>query len=117
MLSWPALLLAPLVALGQQTVTYALVTPSCAQQSRTALHAVAAVALVLVLAMTAMAWRAWQGDATAPRDRARNVTTADGVGASARPRFVELIAVLVGALSALVSIALWLPIWMLSPCT
>ena len=117
MLSWPALLLAPLVVLAQQSITYALVTPSCAQQSRTALHAVAAVALVLVLAMTAMAWRAWHGAAArAPNDE-RAVTFADGVGASARPRFVELVAVNVGAISSLVCAALWLPIWMLSPCT
>jgi len=45
------------------------------------------------------------------------VTLADSSGASARPRFVDLVAVVVGALSALVCAALWLPIWMLSPCS
>ena len=119
MLSWPALLLAPIVVLGQQSIAYSLVTPACAQQSRSVLHAVAAVSFVLVLAMTAMAWRAWRGH-PAPSHGAggeRDVTVADGGGASARPRFVDLVAVVVGALSALVCIALWLPIWMLSPCT
>jgi len=116
-LSWPALLVAPLVALGQQSITYSLVTPSCAQQSRGALHAVCAVSLVLVLVMTAMAWRAWRGHAPPGGAGERAITVADGAGASVRPRFVDLIAVLVGALSALVSAALWLPVWMLSPCS
>nr|HET7859278.1 hypothetical protein [Caldimonas sp.] len=118
MLSWPALLLAPLVALAQQSIAYALVTPACAQPSRGVLHAVAAVSLVLVLAMTAMAWRAWRAP-PAPgevRGDERAVTFADGIGASARRRFVDLVAVAVGALSALVCVVQWLPIWMLSPC-
>jgi hypothetical protein len=119
-LSWPALLLAPLVALAQQSIAYSLVTPACAQQSRAVLHAVSAVSLVLVVALTALAWRAWRGDgARTARDSGgkRAVTVADGGGASARPRFVELVAVIVGALSALVCATLWLPVWMLSPCT
>ncbi len=32
MLSWPALLLAPLIALGELSLVYALVTPACADQ-------------------------------------------------------------------------------------
>ena len=117
MLSWPALLVAPLVALGQQSITYSLVTPACAQQSRGVLHAVCAASLLLVVVMTAMAWRAWRGHPAPDPASERAVTVADGAGASVRPRFVDLIAVLVGALSALVSAALWLPVWMLSPCS
>ena len=119
MLSWPALLLAPIVALAQQSIAYSLVTPACAQQSRTVLHAVAAVSLVLVFAMTVMAWRAWRAPPSdgEARGEQRAVTFADGIGASARPRFIDLVAVIVGALSALVCVAQWVPIWMLSPCT
>jgi len=51
------------------------------------------------------------------RRRPGAVTLADSSGASARPRFVDLVALVVGALSALVCAALWLPIWMLSPCS
>jgi hypothetical protein len=98
MLSWPALLLAPLVVLGQLSLAYSLVTPSCAGQDRSALHAVAALSLLLVLAMTALAWRGWR------------------YAAGERARFVALVSVIVGALSALVCVALWLPIWLLSPC-
>lgn len=117
MLSWPALLLAPLVALGQQSITYALVTPACAQQSQGGLHAVAAVALLLVVVMTTMAWRAWRGHGATAADGEHAGTVADSSGASVLPRFIDLVAVLVGALSALVCAALWLPIWMLSPCS
>ena len=122
MLSWPALLLAPLVALSELSIAYALVSPSCASQDRTLLHAVAAVSLLLVLAMTVLAWREWNaggsGDGLDARQRVTlpTVTRADSADADERPRFVAQIAVVVGALSTLVSIALWLPVWVLSPC-
>jgi len=124
MLSWPALLLAPLIALSELSIAYALVSPSCASQDRTSLHAVAAVSVFLALALTVLAWREWHGDdlPRAPAADARQglaaptVTRADSADAAERPRFVAQIAVVVGALSALVSIALWLPVWVLSPC-
>ena len=122
--SWPALLLAPLIALADLSVVYSLVTPACMRQDQSGLHAVAAASLVIVLALTMLAWRAWrdetarvQGDATvAMAQGPRDVTGADGDAAADRQRFVALIAVLVGALSGLVCVALWLPIWLLSPC-
>jgi len=124
MLSWPALLLAPLVALGQLSIAYSLVTPACASQSRGELHAVALVSLILVLATVAMAWRGWRRHAgpaarrgAAPSGESeRGVSAAESDSAAKRPHFVALVALLVGSLSALVSIVLWLPIWFLSPC-
>ena len=56
---WPALLLAPLLALGHLSLAYALVTPSCARQDSAGLHGLAAASLVLALAMTLLAWRDW----------------------------------------------------------
>ena len=124
MLAWPALLLAPLIALSELSIAYALVSPSCASQDRTLLHAVAAVSLFLVLAMTVLAWREWRGDVDGsgvgvdalPRVAVPGVTRADSADAAERPRFVAQMAVVVGALSTLVSVALWLPVWVLSPC-
>jgi hypothetical protein len=130
MLSWPALLLAPLIALSELSIAYALVSPSCASQDRTLLHAVAAVSLFLVLAMTVLAWREWHGDGDVSgvgvgvgvgvdarqRLAVPGVTRADSADAAERPRFVAQMAVVVGALSTLVSVALWLPVWVLSPC-
>ncbi len=122
MLSWPALLLAPLVALGDLSLVYSLVTPSCARQDRAALHAVAVVSLLAVLTMTAMAWAAWHrhvarssASASATPDSPA-VTRSDGDGEQHRPHFIALVAVIVGALSVLVCAILWLPIWVLSPC-
>ena len=48
MLSWPALLLAPLLALTQLSVAYSLVGVACETQSGAKLHAVAAIFVVLV---------------------------------------------------------------------
>jgi hypothetical protein len=104
MLSWPALLLAPLVALSQLSIAYSLVSPACAGQDRSSLHAVAVVSLLLVLAMTALAWRDWRSPGRAPRERADAqrspipaVTRADSAEADERPHFVAQIAVVVGA--------------------
>ena len=124
MLSWPALLLAPLIALGELSIAYSLVSPSCASQDRTGLHAVAAVSLLLVLAMTVLAWRDWRSHGTMARPGADSreflaiptVTRADSGEVAERPHFIAQMAVVVGALSTLVSIALWLPVWVLSPC-
>ena len=124
MRSWPALLIAPLIALADQSIIYALVTPACMRQDRSDLHAMAGAALVVVLALTMLAWRAWRdGSATLDRnakdstaDGQRDITHADGDAAADRQSFIALVAVLTGALSVLVCVALWLPIWLLSPC-
>jgi small-conductance mechanosensitive channel len=110
---WPALLLTPLLALGMQSLAYSLVTPSCARQSVVALHAVAAAALLLALALTALAGLAWR--------RAAEVAQKDGEARTDRegPRdlFLGRTATLVGAFSSLTIVALWIPMWLLSPCT
>jgi hypothetical protein len=123
---WPALLVAPLLALGNLSLGYALVTPSCAHQDGMSLHAVAAVSLLLALAMTALAARAW-GRLAAIRDATgadaavavtRAPTTAsDATDRASRPPFVALVALLAGALSCLVIAAMWLPIWLLPACS
>ena len=118
--SWPALLLAPLIALADLSVVYSLVTPACMRQDQSGLHAVAAASLVIVLALTMLAWRAWRDETGRVHGHAMAAMAqgprADGDAAADRQRFVALIAVLVGALSGLVCVALWLPIWLLSPC-
>jgi hypothetical protein len=113
---WPALLLAPLLALGQQSIVYALVTPSCARQGGLVLHLVSAAALLLCLLMTGLAWHAWRTRARAAGG-VPTVTDSDSGAAASRPGFVALLATLVGALSTLVVAALWLPVWMLAPCS
>ena len=109
---WPALLLAPLLALGHLSLAYALVTPSCARQDSAGLHGLAVASLVLALAMTLLAWRDWH---LLPKHD--DVTTSDATQAGSRPRFVALMATLVGAFSSLVIVAMWLPLWLLPPCS
>jgi hypothetical protein len=115
LLVWPALLLAPLLALAYQSVVYAMVQPACEGESVTALHVVSVLTLVASLAMTLLAWRVWARIAK-PAHAVRPVTASDSGQVGARPRFVALMAALVGALSSLAIAAMWLPVWLLSPC-
>jgi hypothetical protein len=107
--NWPALLLAPALALADLTVDYALVTPSCTRQSLLATHLVSAAILLACLLFTVQAWRNWAGQgagtAGAPED-----------AATVRGRFIALVSGMVGALSCLVVLAIWFPQWILSPC-
>lgn len=109
MKNWPALILAPSLALTNLALTYALVTPSCSRQSPVALNVVSALILIVCAFFTLQAWRNWMAegrvDDDVPRDAAR-----------LRPRFVALVASMVGALSCLVVLAQWFPQWVLSPC-
>jgi hypothetical protein len=114
---WPALLLAPSLALGHLSLAYALVSPACSTQSGDKLLALAAVSLLLTLAMTWHAWRIWIG--LTPRQRPqveRRGTESEATRPEARSRFLALVATLSGAFSSLVIAAMTLPLWLLSPC-
>lgn len=103
---WFALLLAPILALTDQSIAYAVSGWACSNQQSLAPHGVHLVMLLAVLAMTVMAWRFWR--ATGPAD--------------AVPHHVEVrhflagLATASGALSALVIAGMWYPTWILSPC-
>ena len=104
MRTWFALLVAPLLALADQSVAYATTGWACAHQQSIAVHGVHFVFLVCVIAATVMAWRLW---------RAR----APGAGESAaRRHFLAGLATASGALSVLLIAAMWYPSWVLSPC-
>jgi len=114
--NWPALLLAPSLALTNLSVTYALVTPSCAVQDRLLMNAVAALALLACALFTWAAWRNWKG-ASMPYATAADVQDNAQDDASGRRRpFIALVSWMVGALSCLVVLAQWFPQWILSPC-
>ena len=109
---WPSLLLAPSLTLTHLSVAYALVTPSCAVQHSGWLHLSSALFLVLALACTGMAF-------AEARRRARlsvSDATMDSDLAEVRPWFIAGVATLVGLLSSLVILGIWIPQWLLSPC-
>ncbi|HEY9024744.1 MAG TPA: hypothetical protein VIO33_22960 [Burkholderiaceae bacterium] len=98
-MSWPALLLAPLLALLEQALAYALSTPLCQRQMGPWLHLVPAVSLVLVLVCSALALVDWRRRAGQPAGR-----------------FISGVSLGMGALCALTIAAMWVPIGWLSPC-
>jgi len=101
---WPALLLAPALALADQVVAFAVVGRACAQGQSVYVHAVHAVFLVAAAATLPSAWRAW----TASRAR-RSVP-------GEREAFLAGLAVGAAALSVLVIAAMSLPTWSIGPC-
>ena len=109
--NWPALLLAPSLALTNLSIIYALVTPSCAAQDRLAMHAVSALALLVCLGFTWAAWRNW-------RQWRVNAAALAGSGdaVAERPPFLAAVSCAVGAISTLTVLAQWFPTWVLSPC-
>jgi hypothetical protein len=90
--TWPALLLAPSLALADQGVAYAMVGWSCASQNQGVGHLVHAAFLLAILA------------------------TLIPMRHNSRAAFFTQTAFLVGALSAAVVVAMWIPQWVLSPC-
>ena len=106
MRNWPALLLAPTLALTNLSITYALVTPACTRQTMAAPNVVTAAVLIACAWMSWGAWRNWRdAHGAAARDHVPD-----------RPPFVALVSSMVGALSCLAVLAQWFPQWVLSPC-
>ena len=105
MRSWLALIVAPLLALLDQSVSFAAVDWACAHQNAIVVHAAHAVFLVLTVGTAVAAWQLWREPGLAPAGEA-----------PARRRFVAGIAAAMAALSALTIAAMWIATWMLAPC-
>ena len=110
MWTWPALLLAPLLALGEEAIVYSLATPTCQTQREAWLHGVPLVFVMVTIALTVMAWT------EARRLRGDPVPHLDADRRALRRYFLACVAAGLGALSTLVIVALWVPQWVLSPC-
>src|SRR4029434_8334576 len=61
MRTWFALIVAPLLALADQSVSYATVAWSCAHQHSLPLHLIHGPSLVTVVVGTFIAWSGWRG--------------------------------------------------------
>ena len=108
MRTWPGIVLAPLLALADQSVAYALVEWGCHAQQFASLQYVHGVFLLATLATLVPAWPGAMRRA-AP-GAARPGDTHD------RHHFMSVVSLMVGSLSALIIVALWIPQWVLSPC-
>jgi len=104
MRTWPALLLAPALALADQVVAFATVGWACARGLPGVEHAVHAVFFAAAAATLPAAWRAW---------RASRARTAAG---DERASFLAGLAIGSATLSALVIAAMSLPTWSIAPC-
>ncbi|MFL6626809.1 MAG: hypothetical protein ACJ8G1_10220 [Vitreoscilla sp.] len=115
MRSWPALLVAPLTALAQQSICLALLKHACQQQTTALVHAVSAASLITIVVLT---WRAvdeWLASRARtgrpPAAAQREDDTPDRL-----THFVAGAGMLVGGLSALLALSMWMPAWVLNPC-
>jgi uncharacterized membrane protein len=108
MRTWPALLASPLLVLADQGVAYAMAGWGCAHQNLGALHAVHGAFLLATLVILAISWRASR--------RALQRLRADQGFTLERIDFMDVMATLVGLLSAATIAAMWIPQWLLSPC-
>ena len=105
MRTWFALLAAPLLALADQTISYAAADWTCAHHGTWVAHAVHAAFFVACAASCVLAWQLWRATVPAQADEAH-----------ARRHFLAGIATGSAALSGVVVLAMWIPNWWLSPC-
>jgi hypothetical protein len=102
---WFPLLLAPILALSDQTIAYATAGWACASQRPFAVHVVHAVFLVACLAGIAMAVTLFRETRAAEGDERHHVR-----------HFLAGVSIASATLAALVIAAMWMPSWVLSPC-
>jgi hypothetical protein len=112
MRTWLALLVAPSLALACQSAMYALVTPSCSMQTRVVIHVVAFGALALAALFTLMALAQWRRASLATP----HGPDSDGADRRTSRGFLAAVAAAVGTISCLVIFAMWITVWVLSPC-
>jgi uncharacterized membrane protein YebE (DUF533 family) len=107
-----ALIAAPGIALAAQSIMFALVMPSCQDNTRLWLHLIALGALLAAGVLAVLAYGEWRARA-ATLDLPPDDDSA--VPANTR-RFLAAVAAGVAALSALVVLAMWIAVWVLWPC-
>jgi hypothetical protein len=109
---WLALIIAPSLALACQAILFAMVTPSCGMQTSSGLHLVAAGAFALAGVFTLLA----QYERARRAGNSGQTEDSDSSDPSRSRRFLATIATGVGSFSCLAIAALWITVWVLSPC-
>jgi hypothetical protein len=101
---WFALLIAPILALADQSIAYVLAGWACANQQPAAMHAVHAVTFIACAGGAFMAWGLWR-ESAATGDERQHVR-----------HFLSGIAIASSALAAVVIASMWMANALLSPC-
>lgn len=103
---WFALLVAPILALADQSVALSMTAWACRGQHGIAIHVVHLAFALITICATFLAWRAWR----------ETVRGADASEAATRRRFLAGMSIGASALSLLVIVTMWMPTWVLSSC-
>ena len=105
MAAWPAMIVAPLSALGVQSLLLALARPACEAGRGAWLHGPAAATVLLCAVLTAWAWHGVRapGDGDAATRQRHRSFAAIGAG--------------VGAIATIAAAAMWWPLWAIPACT
>ena len=103
---WFALIVAPILALTDQSVSFAMVSWGCAHQSTLAPHVVHLVFLAVTVAGTLAAGQQWRA----------TMEGGESGGRVAQMHFLAGVATASAALSALAIAAMWIPTWMIASC-
>ncbi|HEY8976443.1 MAG TPA: hypothetical protein VIN75_19665 [Burkholderiaceae bacterium] len=101
---WPALLLAPALALADQVIAFATLGWACARGQPIVVHAEHVVFFLAAVATLPSAWHAWKDS------RTRHAAAGE------REAFLAGLAVGSAAMSAIVIAAMSLPTWLIAPC-
>ena len=110
---WLALLAAPSLALACQAVLYALVTPSCSMQTALFLHGISGLSLVLTILFARAARIEWTSLAAGSANAGADSDLGDPMTTRV---FLSIAGTAVAALSGLTIAAMWIGVWVLSPC-
>ena len=108
MRAWPAILLAPLLALASISAGYGLVSWACRLNHPMVLHASTAVFLVLTIITAIYGWSEWR--------RTGGGYGADRGDAGQRAGFLALIAMGSGLFFSLVIVAQWVTLLLVPVC-
>jgi hypothetical protein len=106
-----ALVLGPSIALAVQSTMYSMVTPACSAQMRLNIHLTAAVALAIVVVLAVLAY----GESSLRRREPASPDD-DRAHAPVPHGFLGDLGAAVAGLAALVILAMWFSVWVLSPC-
>ena len=103
---WFALIGAPLLALTDQSVAFALVGWACAHHSAALAHAPHVFCLAVTAGCAFAAWRGLRGTPSA----------GSTPSAAGEQQFLARLATAIAALSTLAIMGMWIASWMISPC-